>query len=288
MGTRNLTVVAIDGQYKVAQYGQWDGYPDGQGKTVWEFLRTMDRPLFESKVRAASYATVEELQANWTEAGADPDSEWVTRDIAERLEELYPQFSRNTAAEVLALIQNAPEGIKLQDDLIFARDSLFCEWAYVIDLDKNTFEVFKGFNKEPLDVTERFYSLQEEGMEYYPIRKAATFDLNNLPDYYAFLNTFVESATEVTGMEPALPQDEPLTGMEPALSVSGLRDNKGYPVESDEERQVYEELDTIMSGIPSWAGASAFLSVQFPALSGEKIETYLTKYLKIGADKRKA
>ena len=27
MGTRNLTVVYLDGQYKVAQYGQWDGYP---------------------------------------------------------------------------------------------------------------------------------------------------------------------------------------------------------------------------------------------------------------------
>lgn len=25
MGTRNLTAVYLDGQYKVAQYGQWDG-----------------------------------------------------------------------------------------------------------------------------------------------------------------------------------------------------------------------------------------------------------------------
>ena len=31
MGTRNLTAVYLDGQYKVAQYGQWDGYPEGQG-----------------------------------------------------------------------------------------------------------------------------------------------------------------------------------------------------------------------------------------------------------------
>ena len=26
MGTRNLTAVFMDGEYKVAQYGQWDGY----------------------------------------------------------------------------------------------------------------------------------------------------------------------------------------------------------------------------------------------------------------------
>lgn len=31
MGTRNLTAVYIDGEYKVAQYGQWDGYPEGPG-----------------------------------------------------------------------------------------------------------------------------------------------------------------------------------------------------------------------------------------------------------------
>lgn len=39
MGTRNLTAVYLDGQYKVAQYGQWDGYPEGQGITVLTFLR---------------------------------------------------------------------------------------------------------------------------------------------------------------------------------------------------------------------------------------------------------
>ena len=32
MGTRNLTkVIDSNGVTKVAQYGQWDGYPSGQG-----------------------------------------------------------------------------------------------------------------------------------------------------------------------------------------------------------------------------------------------------------------
>ena len=37
MGTRNLTCVVLDGKYVVSSYGQWDGYPSGQGKTILNF-----------------------------------------------------------------------------------------------------------------------------------------------------------------------------------------------------------------------------------------------------------
>ena len=38
MGTRHLIAVQLDGEYKIAQYGQWDGYPDGKGIDVLHFL----------------------------------------------------------------------------------------------------------------------------------------------------------------------------------------------------------------------------------------------------------
>ena len=40
MGTRNLTVVKdLQGTTKIAQYGQWDGYPQYSGIKALEFLR---------------------------------------------------------------------------------------------------------------------------------------------------------------------------------------------------------------------------------------------------------
>ncbi len=52
-GTRNLTCVVVGGEYKVAQYGQWDGYPSGQGLTALNFLRGMDREAFYRSWRSA-------------------------------------------------------------------------------------------------------------------------------------------------------------------------------------------------------------------------------------------
>ena len=46
METRHLTLVYKNGAFKVAQYGQWDGYPSGQGLTALKFLRSADLSRF--------------------------------------------------------------------------------------------------------------------------------------------------------------------------------------------------------------------------------------------------
>lgn len=46
MGTRHLTCVVKNNEYKVAQYGQWDGYPSGQGVNILNFLKEMSQEKF--------------------------------------------------------------------------------------------------------------------------------------------------------------------------------------------------------------------------------------------------
>lgn len=174
MGTRNLTTIVLDGQYRIAQYGQWDGYPSGQGSTVLEFLNGMDREKFEKNLRGCYFFTKEnlaELQKEGESIGWD--AFW----------EKYHSMSRDRGAEILQIVQDSEGGIGLKNQLAFAGDSLFCEWAYVIDLDTDRLEVFRGFNQSPLKDGERFKDVPDLEVQegYYPITLAASYPLDSLP-----------------------------------------------------------------------------------------------------------
>lgn len=202
MGTRNLTVVVVDGETKVAQYGQWDGYPSGAGVKILAALKRAkeeDFDDFREKVRSTSFISNEEIERRWKEAGAD-GSGFVTMDVSKAMAEKYPQLQRDMGYGIIDhLIDSAP-GQELSNNIKFAADSLFCEFAYVVDLDANTFEVYRGFNQQPLDANERFASFfTQEGQEhrnpddlYHPVRLWETFDLDNLPEEEDFLSVLNE------------------------------------------------------------------------------------------------
>lgn len=197
MGTRNLVAVYEGGAYRVAQYGQWDGYPEGQGITVLQFLRDkMNEALFRERVHNAKYISPAALSALWQRYGADEHG-YVRCEDADRMKKDYPQFSRDIGAEILELVQNSDNGILLNDRLGFAADSLFCEWAWVVDLDGRTFEGFAGFNNMRLPDDERFAFLNpDRELEYYPVRRVAKFSLDELPDDESFLAAFQSEEEE--------------------------------------------------------------------------------------------
>jgi hypothetical protein len=198
MGTRHVTAVFQTSQPKIAQYGQWDGYPDGQGSNILEFLRKSKIDKFKEQVAKCNFISPEEVKRRWVECGADPNSEWVGIDIAAKFKSKYPGLSRDTGSDILNMVYKG-ETYELQNSLDFVNDSLWCEWAYVIDLDKNTFEVYEGFNQKPLDENERFFNdgaltVKNTG-SYYPVRLIKSYPLDDLPTKAKFVKE-IEKLTQ--------------------------------------------------------------------------------------------
>lgn len=192
MGTRHLICVFADGEYKVAQYGQWDGYPEGQGIDCLEFLRDRRDSRFEKNVKLCREFSGEEWKAIRKKYGEREDGS-MRLDDYDRMSKDYPQLSRDTSSDVLEMIQCSDGGLQLVRDLDFAADSLFCEWAYVIDIDHRTFEEYRGFNREPLEENDRFYFLESRSENgYHPVKLVGKWSLDDLPSNKEFCEAFQE------------------------------------------------------------------------------------------------
>jgi hypothetical protein len=197
MGTRHLTMVVHKEETKIAQYGQWDGYPEGQGVTILTFLRSKERvKKLTNKLKDVRFSNDDDqkkMQDFMNKLGC-PDG-WMTQTQADKYHRAYPYLSRDIGGKILELVANSKDKeIVLQDSTDFAGDSLFCEWAYVVDLDNRKLEVYTGFNKEPLAEDERFAKIpkSKDSSEYLGIRCVAKFDLDKLPTKAKFIKELKE------------------------------------------------------------------------------------------------
>ncbi len=193
MGTRNSTLVQAGGEYKVAQYCQWDGYPSGQGVGLLNFLRRTNIKDLKGKVLKLGVISSEELNKLWIESGHDGISEGVLISVSEDFNKKNQHLSRDCGGyQLLELIEEEKvQSVSL--DLGFPAMSLWCEWCYVVDLDLGKFEIYEGFNKMPLDEKERFFNLKTDpSTEYKQVKHLISFDLYNLPEEEQFINTISE------------------------------------------------------------------------------------------------
>jgi hypothetical protein len=67
----------------------------------------------------------------------------------------------------------------------FIYDSLFCEWAYIANLDSNELEVWKGLQHKP-DPESR-YGQEADRMGCYPCTMLIGYHLDDLPDPVRFM-----------------------------------------------------------------------------------------------------
>lgn len=166
-------VIAPDGQTKIAQYGQWDGYPDGQGLTALRFLSEVaNREKLKSQLDKCRFLEMEGKDNAFVKAFDNtPDSQKTTEQ-----NEWFKNFiDRDLGAEIMERVANSNEAeILLKDSSEFGKDGLFCEWCWVVDFKKN-----KLISR---------YNLTSKVL--------AEFDLENLPNEKEFLAAFAAQEEE--------------------------------------------------------------------------------------------
>jgi hypothetical protein len=89
-----------------------------------------------------------------------------------------------------------PETLKagfMGDNASFLANSLFCEWAYIINFDNRTIEIYKGFNKKPngkgryAKLVDDYQATKEGGPEFYGVVLVNSYSLDDLPSDEDFL-----------------------------------------------------------------------------------------------------
>ena len=187
----------------IAQYGQLDGYPEGQGLTVVAFLHSAGNIKLLKQGLAHTYTPTEEEVEEFQKALVKQDQEhWaaVLRgdvSVRERMKAACPSMSRETSAGILEVVAKAtaeaPVPICL--GLEFIHDGLFCEWAYVVDLDAEVLEVFHGLEKEREGSSQRFKGVDGAEAGWVPALVKA-FAFAELPKKEA---DFIEAMNEALG-----------------------------------------------------------------------------------------
>ena len=158
MGTRKLTkVINKAGQVVVAQYGQWDGYPSGQG--VNALYHATQHKQIESGLARVRWAEQEELDKIYASL---PEMNHLGTDDSNNFNLLYPNLTRDTCADILGVVAWSIGEVILVDQSDFEKDGLFCEGVYTIDFQKRKFISWYG-------------------------KKTVEFDLDNLPSKEEYL-----------------------------------------------------------------------------------------------------
>lgn len=192
MGTRGAMGVRIDGVDKI-EYNHFDSYPEGLGKSVVETVRAIlqDRTLgVEGLCTLARRLRAVDPSSEPTDDDIEALRGYANLDVSDKSLKDWYCLTYGLRRNLLAKLRL---GVVI-DSHDFLSNSLFCEWAYVVNLDELTFEVYRGFQKQEHDKG-RYAKMDRDpdevarqrsrGFEYWPVALIATFPLLDIPQDWA-------------------------------------------------------------------------------------------------------
>lgn len=144
MDTRGIIGFHIDGEREVVVYNHFDSYPRHLGRIVGEFIASSRSDMDEVRGRVRQMTPVEYDQKPTVEqVEALVSAGFADLDVGSRSTDDWYCLLRNTQSNPAAILA-AGLYMPYND---FALDSLFCEWGYIMDFDREVVEVYAGFQK---------------------------------------------------------------------------------------------------------------------------------------------
>jgi hypothetical protein len=167
-------------------YNHSDSYPTGLGKEVLEFIQG---------------SSSEELQEISSRIVLVSEEDKPTIEQIEQIEKNH--FINNFSQQddwygILRNVQGNLQAYKyglnfMLDGKNFLLDSLFCEYAYIVNVDNNTLEFYRGFNQQQLKNNGRYASKQDplNNNNYYGVALVSKYSFEDIREAQD-LSIFIE------------------------------------------------------------------------------------------------
>ncbi len=141
MGTRGVYGFRVNDQDKVT-YNHFDSYPEGLGRKILTYAS--QTPISEMQKAASRIILVDERMP------APPDLieryiHYADLGVSRQRYDDWYCLLRKTHGDLTPYHRDLEHMI---DSHEFLHDSLFCEWAYIVNLDDENLEVYRGFNTD--------------------------------------------------------------------------------------------------------------------------------------------
>ena len=184
MSTRGFVGYLVDGEVTL-MYNHSDSYPSYLGTQVATFCDTMaslgEVPRFTTLARGmVRMPQQEKVSEDWQET-------LTTNGVAAREGDDWYGALRHIQGDLRAHLSL---GVGPVTDIDWPKDSLFCEWGYLVNFDDLTLEVYRGFQTKPHS-NGRFADFAEKpdeilrataGNVYYPVALVATMEFGTATD----------------------------------------------------------------------------------------------------------
>lgn len=179
MSTRGTYGFRKNGQDKLT-YNHFDSYPDGLGRDVLQFcidvsINDMDKlydhiELINNKIPPTKEQIKRCIECGYSTSDRNKQ-DWHI---------LLGNLEGNFDAYKLAIANN--KYIYMIDNHNFIKDSISCEYGYIINLDNESLEVYQGFQRHP-QKGNRYGTEEDNG--YYPCKFVMNIPIYQIKEHDA-------------------------------------------------------------------------------------------------------